>query len=207
MLISVFVVKYDKVLMWTVLFCFPKWKGNSLNSAKLTKSIVHELVSILNCLCLSGCAVTLWSATQEVASSNTFLIATDFLSVNSAKAMWGKLQWNRMSDHGNFRRRYWEERTLMVRRNAVLYIVRSDRQHEELQQSTWIMQKWRWHNLICLYWHIESQLQTSWFYPCLWKLRNVDSLNLVLVFNHVTQENLVSVLFGLRRSHCPFFCI
>ena len=145
---------------------------------------------------------TLWSATKKVASSNSPLNCNwVFCESHVGKTL--------MKSNV----RSWRFRALVLesadtdgpkKRGPV---VRSDRQHEELQQSTWIMQKWRCHNLICLYWHIESQLQTSWFYPRLWKLRNVDYLKLVFVFNQVTQENLFTVLFGLRRSHCPFFCI
>ncbi len=42
-------------------------------------------------------------------------------------------------------------------------------QLEELRQSTWIMQKWRWHDLICLYWHMKLELHTTDF-----RDRNLD---------------------------------
>ena len=52
---------------------FPKWNRNSvnlLNSTNLTKFMVHEQFKNPLCYpCLGSCVVTLWSATQEVASS------------------------------------------------------------------------------------------------------------------------------------------
>ena len=80
-------------------------------------------------------------------------------------------------------------------------IVCSDRQHEELQQSTWIMQKWCWHNLICLYWHIQSQLQTSWLILVLEAAKCWFSKIVI----RIQWSYRIKSHRCLRRSHCPFF--
>ena len=83
-------------------------------------------------------------------------------------------------------------------------VVRSDRQHEELQQSTWIMQKWCWHNLICLYWHIESQLQTSWLILVFGSCEMLILLTWYSYSMNVTQENLIRCFIWIEKVTLSF---